>query len=261
MSDYNISNGTLSFNDDVKEISSNQFKNNKLIKHIVIGANITNIDAEAFSMCSNVESVKVDEANKKYYCPKEANCIVDKDNGMLVFGCKNSVIDSCVTGIGPFAFSGQEQLIEINIPCNVKSIGSYAFDGCVNLKKVVIEDGVERIGANCFRLCDSLDEIVLPKTLKEVDNTLFGFCYEEYYQEVEKYDCEDFIGTIDEQRINELCGCRNLKKIRYTGTLTEFRSSFDIGSIMSRNHINDILEEVICCDGNIKFKFDDDQLF
>ena len=42
-----------------------------------------------------------------------------------------------VVAIGAGAFSGNETLVEVNIPSSVTRIEAYAFDGCYNLAKVV----------------------------------------------------------------------------------------------------------------------------
>lgn len=191
MNDYNISDYTLSFLDNCTKIDLKEFKNNKLIKKIIIGENIESIDAEAFSLCSNIEQIVVDEKNRFFISPENSNAIINIKNNMLVVGCKNTIIPKCVTSIGPFAFCGQTELETITIPTNVKSVNSYAFDGCSKLKEVIIQEGVEYLGEFAFKNCESLKTIYIPNSLQDIERNAFGVI-ENFKEEWPEFEGGDF---------------------------------------------------------------------
>lgn len=234
--------GVLYFTDDCKTIKSNQFKGNLSIRKIIVSKNIESIDAEAFSMCSNVEEVNVDCDNKKYYCPDGSNSIVERNSNILIFGCSNTIVSESVSEIGPFAFCGQNRLEKIVIPSNVKKLSPYAFDGCSSLIEVVMNDGLEEIGECCFKSCYKLETIHVPKTLKKIDNTAFSLIYDEF----------DFI--VDD-------GCTWVNKIYFSGLKENFYNTFNINElfymVFNLQHHDMTIK---CEDGLLYLCYDDSDL-
>ena len=95
-----------------------------------ISSSVTNIDDCAFSGCSSLEKIIVDEGNNVYDSRENCNAIIETETNTLVLGCRNSKIPSNVMVIGNQAFLGCSGLTRIEIPSGVKSIGYYAFAGC-----------------------------------------------------------------------------------------------------------------------------------
>ena len=223
MAGFEIKDGVLSFSDDCTTILEEQFKGNTTIRKIIIGKNIESIGAEAFSCCPNISEIEVLE-NSKYYCPNNSNAIVERDTGLLIFGCYMSVISEEVKAIGPFAFCGQTKLTAIDILGNCKIVGAYAFNGCENLKSVSMADGVNEIHEFAFKKCDNLESISFPKTLTCVDDSAFGktICLDE--------ECYGML--LDE-------GCVKVKRIIFSGEkkdfyrITNFQNIFVLDSNLS----------------------------
>lgn len=106
---------------DVTAIAANAFKNNKIIKSIVIPDSVTKIGEGAFSGCSNLQTVVLGK-NVKYINAK--------------------------------AFYKCTKIKKIVIPVSVEKIGKQAFFGCKNLKSVTIKTTKltnKKVGAKAFK--------------------------------------------------------------------------------------------------------------
>lgn len=90
----------------VTSISKCAFKNNRKLRNVVIGSNVTVIGTKAFSGCRNLTSITIG---------------------------KN------VEAIGANAFSNCTKLTSLTISAKVIKIGSNAFSGCKKLKKIDIK--------------------------------------------------------------------------------------------------------------------------
>lgn len=88
-------------------IGENAFKNCSNITEIAIPKNVNAIGSGAFLGCNKLESITVSVDNQSF--SGIGNCIVDKKNHKLVFGCKNSTIpsDGSVKCIGESAINSE----------------------------------------------------------------------------------------------------------------------------------------------------------
>lgn len=145
-------------------IPAKAFKENLNIKKVIIGKDVKTIGAEAFSGCFYIESFVVESENP-YFADHDSDAIIEKESGVLLVGCRTTIIPECVTEIGPFAFCGQSFLKKLTIPSSVKKIDAYAFDGCDELEELVFQGGMVPIGEHAFRLCDKLKTIHLQNSL------------------------------------------------------------------------------------------------
>ena len=202
-------NGILVINDD--EIPAKAYKGELAIREIFIGKNVKSIGAEAFSMCPNIESIKVDPENKKF-TDGGCNAILTQD-GILLVGCYKTKITERVRQIAPFAFCGQTLLKEIIIPSWVRRIDAYAFDGCSGAQSLDIQGECEHIGDFCFRNCNSLEIVHFPVMISGIAQTAFG---------VEMIGG----GGEDDFWVDFVGGNMNVKTIYYAGTKMQYRNLF-----------------------------------
>ncbi|MEX1819626.1 leucine-rich repeat domain-containing protein [Metamycoplasma hominis] len=133
------------------EIKDNFFidKNNKKIlayldkktTKVTIPSSIKEIGRRAFSGCTNLEEVSLNEGLEK---------------------------------IGDEAFSNTN-IESIIIPDSVKEIGRRAFSSCKNLEEVSLNEGLEKIGAEAFNHTN-IESITIPGSIKEIGYSAFSDC-------------------------------------------------------------------------------------
>lgn len=131
----------ITINNGVKKIGDYAFKNTNIEK-IVIPSSVEIIGCGAFSNCKNLKEISVDDNNPFYYS-NGSNSIIRKDNQVLIFGCKETIIPKGIKRIARYAFEGCD-IKEIIIPSNVRSIPPHAFYNCTNLEKLTIEKNVKK---------------------------------------------------------------------------------------------------------------------
>jgi surface protein len=106
------------------------------IERIFIPKPVQSIGERAFSNCSSVKIMEVDEENAVYDSRNACNAIIRTADNTLLYGCQNTVIPATVTAIAQYAFEGHSKLKQISIPVSVSSIGESAFSGCTGLESV-----------------------------------------------------------------------------------------------------------------------------
>ena len=132
-----------------------------------IGTNFASFKVGPFPGCSNLTSIKVEDGNPNYDSRNNCNAIIEKETGILLSGCKNTVIPEGVTTIAYGAFSYCADLTSITIPDGVTYISPSAFNGCSGLTSITIPKSVEKIGANlgeymsAFDGCSGLTSIIV----------------------------------------------------------------------------------------------------
>lgn len=160
----------------VKYIGNRAFANCKKLKEIELPANVEKIGGYLFEGCLGLETVTVSAENKNYF--SSGNCIVALNDGLLVAGCKNSVIpnDGSVKAIGNGAFMGQAGIIDLELPNGLTSIGANAFDGCSAMTKADIPETVSDIGKYAFNRCSSLVSVSIPAGVRVISEGAFRYC-------------------------------------------------------------------------------------
>lgn len=105
----------------VVKIADGAFKNNKKLKTVVMGSNVTTIGKDAFYGCSNLKTVTIGKNVKE---------------------------------IGARAFYKCTSISSIVIPANVNKIGKQAFFGCKKLKKISFKTtklADKKVGSQAFK--------------------------------------------------------------------------------------------------------------
>ena len=120
--------------------------------------------------CLDIEEIIVHPENTKYYALN--NCIIRKNDNVLISGGEYSSIPEGVTAIGERAFY-QSGLTKLDIPSSVKSIGLEAFTHS-SLNEITIANGVEEI-YSAFGHC-KLKKLTIPASVTKIDGLLYGDC-------------------------------------------------------------------------------------
>ena len=168
---------TLVLPDTIKEIPEGAFMNNKTVKKVVFGKNITSIGNGAFAY-SNIENVQMNDnvtvldEYAFYYCTKLANVDLSKSltkiDGYETFkytaALKHIDLKNVTELTGWYTFQ-QSGLEDVDLS-NVESVdGVQVFGSCYDLKTVYIGKNTNLssrlgIGCNCFVGCHRLEKYV-----------------------------------------------------------------------------------------------------
>jgi hypothetical protein len=135
---------------------------------------VTSIGDYAFSGCSGLTSIIVEEGNTVYDSRDNCNAIIKAADNTLITGCKNTVIPSSVTSIGDYAFESCRSLTSLTIPASVTSIGYGAFAYCSGLTSLTIPKGVTSIGRSAFYGCTSLTSLTIPSSVTSIGDYAFS---------------------------------------------------------------------------------------
>ena len=167
---------TIPADGSVTSIGEHAFSGCSGLTSITIPDSVTSIESFAFSGCSGLTNIIVNEGNTRYY--SAGNCIIEKEKGRLVLGCKSSTIpvDGSVKSIGNSAFSGCSGLASITIPSSVTSIGGWAFYNCSGLANMTIPNSVTSIGDFAFADCNGLTSITIPDSVTSIGKHEFSRC-------------------------------------------------------------------------------------
>ena len=177
-------------------------------------------DGFAFSDCTNLTSIAVEDGNLIYDSRNNCNAIIETSTNTLIYGCKNTHTPSSITAIRERAFFNCNSLTSITIPNSVTSIGRWAFSGCTSLTSVTIGNSVTRIDGGAFSDCVSLTSITIPNSVTDIGRYDYDYYYESPFSQcpnlssiiVESgngvYDSRDNCNAIIETAINTLIqGC------------------------------------------------------
>jgi len=150
----------------------------KGITNVTIPDSVTSIEDNAFSGCTILTGITVDENNPKYASVN--GILYDKDKKKLILAPNgitgNVTIPDGVTSIENNAFYSCTRLTSVTIGSGVTSIGNNAFYSCTNLTSVTIGSSVTRIGEYAFFNCTNLTSVTIPNSVEYIDNLSFYYC-------------------------------------------------------------------------------------
>ena len=113
----------------------------RFVKNVVVQEGVTRIGNDAFSYCSELQSVTLPEG---------------------------------IVSIGDNAFSGTYALTSITLPESLETLGTYSFGGSF-IESITVPSKVKEISDSCFMSCDRLSSVTLPEGLEAIGNTAFGY--------------------------------------------------------------------------------------
>ena len=213
----NKNNSTFNIPPNIKEISTNSFKDSENLKEIIITENseleiigkgafmnsgiakinlptkLQKIESDAFKDCKNLSSLEI---------PSNCELYLIENNAFQSSGIEKIDITSCVIQIGSNVFDDCKQLVSISfLNSKLKSIGNYSFQSS-SITEIVIPSSVKQIGEFAFNKCDKLktikfskdsdlryieqfafnsvnqlEEIVIPSKVREIGKNAFEKCY------------------------------------------------------------------------------------
>ena len=144
--------------DGIVEIATKAFSNRIGLVDINISSSVEKIASDALLGCENLMEIKVDKDNKVYY--SQGECLLLKENNMLILGCQESVISEGVEVIGAGAFANCAYLMEINLPSTVTTIMPGAFTNCQFVTSLYISENVTAL-TGAFEGLISLTDITV----------------------------------------------------------------------------------------------------
>ncbi len=138
---------------------------------------VTSIGNSAFSNCSGLISIIVDESNPSFSSIE--GILYNNDATTLIY-CpitkKTVTIPNSVTSIGQRVFENCSGLTSVTIGNSVTSIGYYAFDGCYGLTSVTIPNSVTTIVQSAFSNCRGLTSVTIGNSVTSIGKYAFSGC-------------------------------------------------------------------------------------
>ena len=133
------------------------------LKQLFIRKDVLNISDDAFmQLGNNLESIIVEDGCERYYSID--NCLISKEEGKLLLGCKNSTIPTVGVGsIKSYAFARCYGLTDIEIPKNIHEIGHNCFQQCLALTTIVFKSKHLRVHNRAFVGCRNIQKVVVDK--------------------------------------------------------------------------------------------------
>ena len=101
----------------------------------------------------------VDPANPQYDSRGGCNAIIDSETGILILGCKNTVVPDGVKAIGFAAFMYVPEISELLLPESVTVIVAYAYYSCMDMERLNIPASVKVIDHNAFGGCHNISSV------------------------------------------------------------------------------------------------------
>ncbi len=142
------------------------------------------IGKEAFVGCRCLEPGAVrDELWIGERAFEETSFLEGQTDGLAVVAHTVVAADCCsgevylpegITGIAPFAFSGNHQITKVVLPESLVEIGEGAFWGCSSLTDVKFPQGYCRIGNRAFEKCISLEQVSV--NTEYAGSAAFAYC-------------------------------------------------------------------------------------
>ena len=158
---------TIVLPDTITTIGNNAFQNSG-IESINIGENIIAIGSNAFSGCTNLESIDLSSMDMN---TSGASLGANIFNGATKL--KEVLLPKNIKSIPQSMFMGCVKLEEFTISETVTTLGNSSFSGCSSLESVQVLGNLQSIGESAFYECKLLEEFTLPSTLTSIGASAF----------------------------------------------------------------------------------------
>lgn len=176
----------------VAAIGAGAFSRKSNLNSIVIPKSVATIGQDAFSHCTQLETVEFEQGSALETIEK---------NAFAGSGVTEIKMPKSVKNIGEYAFDLCEKMTSFTfpegssleslsdglfmycyklesfeIPDSVTRVNNWPFHSCISLKSVVIPDGLTSFGTAPFFNCEKLNHVVIPDGITELGNIFFSGC-------------------------------------------------------------------------------------
>ena len=157
--------------DNVENLGSMVFYNSNLT-NFTIPASVTEIGSGAFSGCSNLTTINIEEGNTCF--EMRGNCLIEKSTGRLIKGFDDSVIpdDGTIKNIDNYSLMSTKLTITY-LPEGITRIGDYAFHACYYITELKLPSTLEEIGSWGLNITN-LKTITIPKSVTKIYDSVFS---------------------------------------------------------------------------------------
>ena len=163
-----------SYEDSPLYYAGNLYFGRNAAENIVIPANVTKINDNAFYRCTNLKSVTLHDGITEIGDYAFAGCIsLETVNKNGISGA--DILPSSLEKIGAAAFSNCKAISALTIPESVTEIGEYAFNLCTSLKTLTINADLASIPEGAFH-GSYITDLVINGTVGNVNATAFEGC-------------------------------------------------------------------------------------
>lgn len=194
---------SVDFPSSIRSIGARAFwgcKNLQGYSYDAFGSQIISIGDEAFMNCKKIESFSsiflkhIRFIGRGAFSGMDNLKEIDLPNGLLE--------------IPAFCFGCDDSLTSVDIPKSVSTIGEGAFF-CSGITEILLPDSVKNLGDFIFSTCKKLKRVQLPKYIKRIPLRTFSFC-----ESLTHIDVPSKVKSIGERAFE---GTSALKSIRFRG--------------------------------------------
>ena len=208
----------------------------KSIIKVVIGNGVTSVGEEAFSDCTDLQTISIPDSvvsvgdtpfrncsKLNYNIYDNAKYLGNKTNPyVLLIESVSNDIASCEIHpktriIYKSVFASCNNLTDIVIPDSVVSVGERAFYECSNLQSVTIGNSVASIEDYTFYSCSNLKNITIGNSVKTIGYLAFGYC-----TSLTDIVLPDGVTTIESRAFSD---CKNLALISVPDSIVSLSDS------------------------------------
>lgn len=258
---------TIEIGNKVSSINNYCFYGCSGINDFYIPANIITIGNEAFTNCTNIEKITIEDSDnvlsfgvansssyptkglfsssklKTIYIGRNFTASTSPFNGQIELD--NVTIGNKVTNLPNGCFYDCSSIQSISIPESIISIGQNCFYGCSKLCSVILPNGISSIENGVFNKCVSLTDISLPSSVTLIGNNSFSECISlsnivlptnlisfgtSCFNGCSSLESLIFPSTVQSIGNNSFNGCTALKKIKFSDSEESLQLGYNTSS-------------------------------
>ncbi|MDE7296692.1 MAG: leucine-rich repeat domain-containing protein [Clostridia bacterium] len=170
----------------ITAIGREAYRDNTLLKSVIIGGAISRVEQMAFRGCSSLTDIVIEDSVKEVgYCAFYECDQIEK----ISLPCKitlqsspaSSRIWNTIDNLFKVVYSGG--YTEGSIPKTLKTVevtgsGTITWEtyDCTNIESAILHEGVTAIGERAFYNCSSLTSVTIPSSVANIGSEAFAYC-------------------------------------------------------------------------------------